>query len=262
MTRFRYIFLVVSSLLYLVNAHAQVPGYLGKRLAIGYAPSIMPFASIFDFKAADGTDLTGLALNIKHRIDLNYVVSEHTTLSFDYSFQKWGVISNLNGEGKLVSKDDYYDEESMFREFGLYDCSYVYTTSNKFTLSLVTSKAIAPRGNYFAIGLSYESISPKMVDIEGKTIDLDPLSDIGLTMRFGKRRVFFDKILIDGALSFEANTGFIYAGSSLGDYNAERRGFGGSNYGGLKKEDLNKEILKQAALHTLISLRLGVYYLL
>lgn len=249
-------------MLFITNTWAQVPGYLGKRLAIGYAPSIMPFAGIFGFKAADGMDLSGLSLNIKHRIDLNYVVSEKATLSFDYSFQKWGVVSNLDGNGKLGAKDDNYDKESMFREFGLYDFSYVYTSSNKFTLSLVTSKAIAPRGNYFGIGLSYETISPKMVDIEGKEIDLDPLSDFGLTMRFGKRRVFFDKILIDGALSFEVNTGFVYSGSSLDDYSIERRGFGGSSYGGLKKEDLNKTILKQAALHTLVSLRLGIYYLL
>ena len=259
MTRLRYIFLVVSSLVYLANAHAQVPGYLGKRLAIGYAPSIMPFAGIFDFKAADGTDLTGLALNIKHRIDLNYVVSEKATLSFDYSFQKWGVISNVDENGRLRGKSDYF-RENIMRDFNLYDFKYVYATSNKFTLSLVSSKAIAPRGNYFAIGLSYESISPKMVDIEGKTIDLDALSDVGLTMRFGKRRVVFDKILIDGSLSFESNASFF--STSVGEYSTYSRGFDRGNGDGVTKTELNKEILKQAALHTLISLRLGVYYLL
>ncbi len=262
MSRLRYIFLIINTLLYATSSHAQTPGYLGKRFAIGYAPSIMPLAGIFDFKAADGTALSGLGLNIKHRIDLNYVVSEKATLSFDYSFQKWGVVSNLDDNGKLIAPNSDYDKESMFKDFGINDFSYIYATSNKFTLSLISSKAIAPRGNYFSIGLSYETISPKIVDVEGRTVDLDPLSDYGLNVRLGKRRVFFDKILVDGALSFEVNTGFIYAGSSRGEYSPSIRGFDGSGFSRLKKEDLNSKILEQAALHTLVSLRLGIYYLL
>ncbi len=241
-----------------LTTNAQVPGYLGKRFAIGYAPSLMPFfPKRFDFKSTDGSSLRDYAINVKHRLDLNYVIKEHVSLSLDYSFQKWGVISNLNNEGNLIGTDNSRLEK-ISETFGVSDFQYIYATSNKFTLSFIkTDQGVAPRGRYFAIGISYENIQPKMVDLKGNAINLDAINDYGLNVRLGKRRVFFDKIMVDAALSFETS---ISTFSRQGDYNPEYRDFG---YNGLlDKDELSKHIANQAARHTLVSLRLGIYYLL
>lgn len=260
----KYIYLIIIFFSLNLNISAKdgepVAGYMGKRFAIGYAPSFMPFPSSFNFIGTDGLPLSLTSLNIKHRFDLNYVVKENTAISLDYSFQKWGSFSNLDNNG-YMPETNVEQAQFMQQEFGISDFQYVYCTSNKFTLGLITTKGIAPRGNYLTLGVSVEYITPHMVDTKGNTIDLETVNDIGGLLRFGKRRVFYDKFMVDASFSIEPNLS-IFSKNSIGGYSYSSRRFddGNSNY--LSKDDIKNVVLREAGSHTLLSFRLGIYYLL
>lgn len=260
MKSIKYIIILVIffSIHITINAKDKVPvaGYLGKRFAIGYAPTIEPFGGIFIPLTSDGLKASYFnSFNVKHRIDINYVVEEHAAVSFDVSFQKWGVISNIDENGYVGSSRVF---ESIKNQFGIDDFQYVYASSTKFTLGYLSTEGIAPRGVYYGIGLSYEIMTPHMVDLKGNEITLSSVTDFGFMFRYGARRIFYDRIMLDAAFTVEPNFTFFKKNES--DYYNYSRSFNGNQ--DFDTNELGNLMKQQAGLHSLLGVKLGVYYLL
>lgn len=263
---FKYIYIVVFSLLVGNGLKAQVPGYLGKRFAVGYSASLMPvLPQKMDFKGLDGSHFSMFNTNIKHRIEVNYVIKKNASLAFDVSFQEWGSLTNLDQNGKPIKLySTSYEQErytaGMLNEFGISDFKYINTQSTKFTFTYLKSGRIAPRGVFVAFGLSYEMIKPYMVGVNNERVDLNQINDFGYMLRLGKRRIVFDKIMIEGSVSVEQNISIF---RFIPDYRPEQRTFYNvQNQSNLNRSQIETMALKQAAMHTALSVRFGIYYLL
>jgi hypothetical protein len=181
-------------------------------------------------------------------------VEENAAVSFDVSFQKWGVISNLNEDGSMEAGNF-----NAVKKFGIDDFQYVYASSTKFTLGYLSTEGIAPRGVYYGIGLSYEIITPHMVDLKGNELSLESVTDFGFMFRYGARRIFYDKVMLDAAFTVEPNFTFFKKNDSY--YSRNSRNFSGYSQD-FDINELGNLMKQQAGLHSLLGLKLGVYYLL
>lgn len=258
----KFIIIFIALVLFGKNIKAQVPGYLGKRISVGYAYTLSPLAFLGDIKTTDGNELDITSVNTRHNIEVNWAVKERAFIGLNYSYQKWGVITNLEKNGALSSINSNI-VNTIQNDFDVYDFKYINASSNKFTLFYGTTSGIAPRGNYAAVGLSLERITPQVNDLEDKVVDLPTINNYGMAFRFGKRRVFYDKIMVDVSANVELGAGvFDLAGNYV---NANRNFDKKSDYenrGTLTVEELNKKARTQASYYSLLSLRVGLYYLL
>lgn len=241
---------------------AQVPGYLGKRFAIGYAYTLSPLAYWSDIKTKDGQDLNIRSVNTRHNIELNWAVKERTFIAINYSYQNWGILTNLLEDGNISTFSSFIDN-TMQSDLGVSDFKFINASSNKFTFLYGKTKGIAPRGSYAAIGLSLESITPEVTDLNNQVVNLPTINNYGMVARIGKRRVYYDKLMLDVSANIELGAGVF---SEVGNYNKFDRNFEGIDYydvrSTLKVEDINTKAKTQASYYSLLSLRVGLYYLL
>jgi hypothetical protein len=259
----KFIIILIALVLFGKNIKAQVPGYLGKRFSVGYAYTLSPLAYWGDVKTTDGKDLKITSVNYRHNIEVNWAIKDRAYIGLNYSYQKWGVITNLLEDGELSSINSNITNFTIPSDFGVSDFKYINASSNKFTLFYGTTRGIAPRGSYAAFGLSLERITPQVTDVENKVVDLTSINNYGIAFRVGKRRVFYDKIMIDVAANVELGAGVF---NLVGDYNKFNRNFNkvndNGNFSTLTVEELNKKAKTQASYYSLLSLRVGLYYLL
>jgi hypothetical protein len=241
---------------------AQVPGYLGKRFAIGYAFTAVPFASVMgDIRNTDGSSMKISNLNTRHNLELNFVIKEHAFLAFNYSYQTWGVVSNVDNGNFNEMNSNFGFKNNLKRDFGVTDFKYINAVSHKYSLLAGFTKGIAPRGNYTAVGLSMEQITPQITDINDNVSEIPSINNLGMVLRFGKRRVLYDKLLLDVSANMELGFGF----ESPNTYRMSERNFEGAtdSYNStLSKNDLYNKAKFQSTYYSLLSIRLGLYYLL
>lgn len=259
----KFIIILIALVLFGKNIKAQVPGYLGKRFSVGYAYTLSPLAYWGDVKTTDGKDLKITSVNYRHNIEVNWAIKDRAYIGLNYSYQKWGVITNLLEDGELSSINSNI-VNTIQNDLDVYDFKYINASSNKFTLFYGTTRGIAPRGSYAAFGLSLERITPQVTDVENKVVDLTSINNYGIAFRVGKRRVFYDKIMIDVAANVELGAGIF---GEVGDYDKFGRNFtkviGNSNRNfTVKVEDINTKAKSEASYYSLLSLRVGLYYLL
>lgn len=259
----KFLFIYTVFLVYSQNIQAQVPGYLGKRFAIGYAYTLSPLSYWGDFKTTDGKDLNIKSLNTRHNIELNWAVKERTFIGINYSYQNWGILTNLLEDGNISSINSGINN-TMQSDLGVSDFKFINASSNKFTFLYGKTKGIAPRGSYAAIGLSLERITPEVTDLDNKVVDLPTINNYGMVFRIGKRRVYYDKFMLDVAANVELGAGIF---GEVGEYKKFGRNFtkvidnSNSNFT-LKTEDINTKAKTQASYYSLLSLRVGLFYLL
>lgn len=244
------------------NVTAQVPGYLGKRFAIGYAFTAVPFAKVIgDIKRTDGESMTIANLNTRHNLEFNFVVKEKAFLAVNYSYQTWGIVSNVYDNGILVGMNTNWGfNNNLKRDIGVTDFKYINAISHKFSFLAGFTKGISPRGNYTAVGMSLEQITPQITDIENKVSELPSVNNLGMVLRFGKRRVIYDRLLLDVSANMELGFGL----NSPGDYEARDRHFSNSTeYNAtFTKDDLYNKAKFQSSYYSMLSIRLGLYYIL
>ena len=192
------------------TAHAQVPGYLGKRLTAGYnfhaypggfSMAAYPYAKDLDFHRS------ALFINSFHEAHADYVISEKYSVGFSYQryrtaqrYQASVVISN--GESSTFGAS-----------------AFLNITGNTFLINqrfyfFKSGNAIAPNGGYTQIGIGHTSASTVELDrlIKSSYDGADTLlliSENGwttsspiFTFTIGSQKIYFEHFFIDTGLEF------------------------------------------------------------
>ena len=177
------------------HAVAQVPGYMGRRLTLGY--SLNCFPSLLG-PATYGSS----GLNATHGFNLEYIAGKKTNVCASFQLLKTGVYETggyalENGEAEVLlqlpSKNitaglKFFSKSAQFSPIGKY---------NKFELMVMFSD------------LAYK----------GKT--LYSYKDFALLFTMGRQRVVFNRLVLDGGLQF----GFLPAGYLGGLFNSVEPGY-------------------------------------
>lgn len=188
MKKFIFFFL---GLFFAFVAPAQVPGFLGHRLSINTSVHAGPDLFGNDISKSNQEEKSR-AFNNRFSFGLDYVLSRKWMASSSFHIQK-------SATNKLTF--DNTVEEKVGKTFGY------GITSNGFSLSfsrINTRKNdfIAPVGRYFSFGIMVSNFS--LIDVEGHVFapntKIASGSVAGLTVGFGRRRVFFKRILFDYGL--------------------------------------------------------------
>ena len=185
-----------------VMLYAQVPGYLGKRMAVGaslcYAPS---YSSLLGDDYVN-VNYSGQARAVFFLNSLRfggsflYVLSESKTLNFDISYQQNGV---TNAEPKDFAYDSYTGKS--FLGTGV---SFAYARSRMITMSagvLSSTSHVAPVGAYVGNHLVLVLGTVEALDGKGNVYTLGTPFDFGYCLNFGFRRVFADNFMFDAGVN-------------------------------------------------------------
>jgi hypothetical protein len=144
-------------LIFLSNAlFAQVPGYLGKRMSIGYklegTPIGMNLINDMANQVRANGEPEGVAdFGLRHNIDFEYVLSKRTSFRFMYGFSKDGLFSyprDGNNDPAFMQEQfpklsAYYDHADQMNDTKDYD--YLTMTNRLLKVGFTFS-----RGNYIA----------------------------------------------------------------------------------------------------------------
>jgi|GEM_PF-2985097 hypothetical protein len=111
--------LLIAALLLSLRGFAQVPGYMGKKISLGYRAEISPriMDLFYEFGkpvSYDGKDVKLYAIAATHNIDVEWVVLKQLSLRFMYGFSNNGAFAY---EHHLQSGGSYYEPEFMSIEF-------------------------------------------------------------------------------------------------------------------------------------------------
>lgn len=207
---------LIFVILYNLQTFAQVPGYQGKRLSIEYNnyffPSfIMPNAK-GDYNSDDALRFKKklFTLNTRNKISLDYVLSRRTSIGGGFEFFRSRFIffekfECESTEGEVLVSSDYPAGNVAARIFNVH-----YTIFKR--------KLLAPLGYYtqFEFGvISYKSSYDEnalLKDVQNSYYyDIPEIpsfrnrstynaSYLGITL--GKKRVFFDKLIVNSGIQF------------------------------------------------------------
>ena len=137
---FLFIFLVAGTI---QTISAQVPGYQGKRLSLGYNAS--SFFYVTDFGNGNGIEamIGSTRLSYKTDISLNYTVSRKVTMGFSYYFAKQQMQftkTQIQNYGYLIPKNGVAD-----CKLAIYEVHFLFFRKN----------FVAPTGLYhmFSVGV-------------------------------------------------------------------------------------------------------------
>lgn len=240
-------------------AFAQVPGYMGKRLTIGYSNNFF-LAGIGPTKTYD------IGLNTTHSFNLEYTIKNRTNFCLSYQMFKTGVD---------VDHEFYEEYEDTY---GVYNSiSYTYNPIPNVPLQLKSnnvsigfkffaSGTLAPVGKYKKLELlllfsnltykpnSFEGYDNQAEGLKRKSIGTGnySYSTFALTYTMGRQRVLLNRLVLDYGVQF----GFTPAGvvavlTSDEDFNRS------TNPEDIFRQETNKRLFR----YELFNLHLGLGFL-
>lgn len=205
---------------------AQVPGYLGKKLSVGYKAEISPVGINRLFGSGQGANYDGseekfLSTAFIHSVDLEYVVSRKVALRFAYGFSKGGMLGNsTNVEEPLFIKEQY---PKLSKEVDLktndardFDYMNMNTTLLKAGLTFTRGNYIAPHGRAHTLYFLSNVASCNYV-LGDKSNPLTTIKSYGVMYERTSRRIIKDCVLLEYGFSF----GYLFGGGLGGNWDAE-----------------------------------------
>lgn len=172
--------IVVSLLLISCSVFSQLPGYLGKRLTIGYANYLSP--SLF-FPSANSTDRFELGLNTTHCINAEYVIKKRTEFCVSAEFFKTGFFrNNYNYQDDTPSQLECVNLSLGFKFF--------------------RPGFIAPVGKYQKLEAVIISNKAYNGRFESRSF--------AIALTFGRQRVFFNSIIVDTGFRLGVSTNALF----------------------------------------------------
>lgn len=186
---------------------AQTPGYMGKKLSIGYdgvlgqsgigSFNMLTFSFIKSAYTTSGKLRPFLAPVMKHGVNLEYVLAKNFAMQAGVQFQRFG----LNAFDAV--KYDIYT--SNLPEVNQSD-SFFAATNITYRVGFIFSRGsyIMPQGKYFGLDLQYiQGISDRLAN----EVVTEKFREgyIGASFDFGNRRIIYDKIVLDASFGFGLN---------------------------------------------------------
>jgi hypothetical protein len=187
-----------------VSLSAQVPGYMGKRLAVGYH---MDFGAVLDYIFYElpsinynGKSTVDVWLATRHNIDAEWGVGKKVSLQASVGFSRNGLFS-YGREGGML-KDEYPKLSSEYSS-GLpedqrpYDYIRARNTLYKIGVNIFNKNYVAPHGNYWNISMLANRSHVEYV-VRGEAKDLTLIKSYGILFSKGYRRIIKDAVILDG----------------------------------------------------------------
>lgn len=180
---------------------AQVPGFLGHRLSINTSVHTGPDLFGKDVSSTN-KDRSRVAFNKRFSAGIDYILARRWSVAASFHFQN-------TATNKFLFDNSIEDRIGKVFSYGV--------NSNGFSISLsrfITkhNDFIAPVGRYYSFGIIVSNYT--LIDVEGHVFapntKIASGSVAGLTVGFGRKRVFFKRVLVDYGI--EA-AGFFYAHS-------------------------------------------------
>lgn len=204
----RFIVVFVLLLYSQVWSLAQVPGYLGKKVAIGYTlNSGMPFARTFmEGSYAPDVNYSGnsnlIFLPIRHNLNLEWVLTEKISVEGGVGFYKAGMFSS-------ESEPNYIEMEyaglsrnaSRWSSPSKYD--YVRTSNQyyKFGFNFFSGNYLAPHGTYWNLSYMRNTGIIQYV-LNDVSTDFAIITSNGFAVTKGFRNILFNSIIFDYGFGF------------------------------------------------------------
>lgn len=208
-----FILLIQSTLV-----NAQVAGYMGKRLSLGYSNYFSP--SLLGRSANSTEDFTP-GINSTHCVNLEYTLKKKTNFCIGVQFSKMGVIKQSynytytyvdpwNGSSYLMGGTAYYMPSNRLP-------MQLKTTNISFGFKFFRSGYIAPLGKYnklefvvFMNNVTYDrsafytsnSRTPEHKITTSMGNGNYDFNSFAVALTFGKQRILFDRIIVDTGIRF------------------------------------------------------------
>lgn len=208
-------------------ANAQVPGYLGKRLAVGYHMDFTPVIDYFIYKVPDvsykGKDQS-YWLATRHNIDVEWAVSRKISLQASVGFSRNGLFSFYHEYDAL--KDEYPKLSESYYSYSSgesqpYDYVRARNMMYKIGFNLFSKNYVAPHGNYWNFSLLMNRSHLEYV-VKGEAKDLTMIRNYGVLLSKGYRRIIKNSVIIDAGFGAgwlfgagDGKTGIIYANQTF-----------------------------------------------
>jgi hypothetical protein len=216
----RWHLIFVMSLFFSINLIAQTPGYMGKRLVIGYG---FHFSPAFIGSNGKGQSIIGrgnsesgvAAFNSLHQFFLEFAISKRVMVGASVSIYKTTYDNNktLDVSAYQKNKDGSYSALAYFGSpTGLYN---IKGQNYALYAKLFRKSHLAPCGKYIMLGINIRrytsSYDPNIMQLEYQKNKIDYVypaySDFGrreqsftrfdLLFGFGRTRILFHRVAID-----------------------------------------------------------------
>lgn len=198
----------VLLLIVLVNnkIKAQVPGFMGKRIAIGYNFDLGRGADWKEFDVRsdyEGNDV-GFGFYPRHNITLEYVLGKSISFEASVGFSKSGLLTYENEEGMLQYEypglSSHYDQEP-YNTAKSYDYLRVNNIMYRIGFNVFNGNYIAPHGNYWNFSYIQNHGTIQYV-LNNAATDLSRVTNHGLMITKGYRRIIQSSIIVDLGFGF------------------------------------------------------------
>lgn len=257
----RLIFLVQLVCVLSYAASAQVPGFMGKKIAIGYNLDVgfpvfrgtdwRKYSVLSDYNGED----VGFSLYPRHNVTLEYVVGKRISIEGSVGVSKSGLVTYENEEDYLRDEypglSSYYDGEP-YNTPKSYDYMRVNNRMFRIGINVFSGNYIAPHGNYWNFSYIQNRGSVQYV-LDGTATDLSVITNHGFMITKGYRRI------IASSFIFDIGFGFGYAfGEKTGE--VQNSMDSGSNYG----EPISTVTMQTSALNSsiLFNGHIGLKYMI
>jgi hypothetical protein len=184
---------------------SQVPGYMGKRLSFGYeaimgqaGTGILNMWEVNIVRTAltvKGKPRPFLAIETRHGLVAEYVLSKSFALQGGIQYQRYGDFAFDKANDEIN-----YDQSILKTD------SFHLARITTFRVGLIFSKKnyISPHGRY--VGWDFQLSKGKYDKLANKnTIAQFESLFVATCLDFGLRRIYADKIIVDGSLGFGLN---------------------------------------------------------
>jgi hypothetical protein len=216
--QFLFIFLFFAC-----EAIGQVPGYMGKKLSIGYradiSPRIMDIFFNFGYPVSyNGDELKLYDISIMNNLDIEYVIARQVSLRFMYGTSNNGAFGYVHPRDyaasysepyfmeleypKLSSMYDSYDNNSSYQGNDSKDYDYVRTTSALFRYGLSFSRGFyySPHGKTKSIYFLQNTTTAEYV-LNSQASTLTKINSYGLMGELCTRRIIADAVILEYGIS-------------------------------------------------------------
>ncbi len=195
-------------------AIAQLAGYKGRRLNIGYSANVSPaiLSPLANTIVGDRNDLNKeyvlnvAGLNITHGVNIDYVIKRSTSFCVSVQVLKTG----------LAYKNEYKLSDELEKKYQTNSILYLPADDRPMQMKLINLTMgfkffrgyLAPMGKYLKLDLLYfmekisfdpDGFSPSHVYGLKYTPPEDHYSfhNIGIGLSMGKQRILFDRLIVD-----------------------------------------------------------------
>ncbi len=182
-------FLFFSFLIFTSTSFGQVPGYMGKRMTIGYSnmlcPNYLSFALDYSVNKAVLT----------HSFNINYIISKQREICLSAKY------FNRKINHPSIDPSNYYSEIPDFEKLSVIEFSLGFKRFNKSKFAPLGAYS-KWEGQFLKCKMNYKeylgndefATTPVLVTKEGGDFNLN---GIGVSYSRGRQRVFSDRFVVD-----------------------------------------------------------------